>query len=62
MVPNNVKKYRKAAKLTLAELATLSGVSVSTLGDVERGAEPRVITAILIARALHVRVEHLWRP
>lgn len=62
MVKNNVRRYRKAAKLTLAELSQLSGIPVSTLGDIENGAEPRVVTAILVARALKVRVEHLWRP
>ena len=36
------------------------GVPVSTINDVERGAEPRVVTAIRIARALNVRVERLW--
>lgn len=60
MLENNVKKYRQAAKLTLSQLAELSGVPVSTINDIERGAEPRVVTAINLAKALNVSVEKLW--
>lgn len=60
MVENYVRKYRQAAGLTLAQLAELSGVPVSTINDIERGAEPRVVTAICLARALNTRVEKLW--
>ena len=60
MVENRVKEYRQAAQLTLTELAELSGVPVSTINDIEHGAEPRVITAICIAKALEVSVERLW--
>ena len=60
MVENSVKEYRQAARLTLTELAELSGVPVSTINDIEHGAEPRVITAICIAKALKISVERLW--
>lgn len=60
MVENNVKRYRQAAGLTLIQLAELSGVPVSTINDIEHGAEPRVVTAIQLAKALNVRVEKLW--
>lgn len=60
MVRNRVKEFRRAARLTLAELAERSGVPVSTINDIEHGAEPRVVTAIYIARALKVSVERLW--
>lgn len=60
MVENNVKKYRQAAGLTLTQLAEISGLPVSTINDIERGAEPRVVTAIYLARALKVSVEKLW--
>ena len=60
MVKNRVKEYRKATKLTLAELAERSGVPISTISDIELGAEPRVTTAIRIARVLGVNVERLW--
>lgn len=60
MVENLVKQHRQKAGLTLNELAELSGVPVSTINDIERGAEPRVVTAILLAKALKVSVETLW--
>ena len=60
MVKNRVRYYRKAAGLTIKELAARAGLSVSTIGDIELGAEPRVVTAVLIARALGVTVEQLW--
>lgn len=60
MVENRIKQYRQAAGLTLAQLAELSGIPVSTINDIERGAEPRVVTAINLAKALKVSVEKLW--
>lgn len=60
MIQNRVKEYRVNARMTLTQLADRAGVPVSTINDVERGAEPRVVTAIRIARALNVRVERLW--
>lgn len=60
MVQNNVRKYRKAAGLTLVQLAELSGLPVSTINDIEHGAEPRVVTALYLAKALGTRVERLW--
>lgn len=60
MVENKVKKYRQAAMLTLGQLAELSGVPISTINDIEHGAEPRVVTAIYLAKALKSSVEKLW--
>lgn len=60
MVENRVRLVRHSRRMTLAELARKSGVSDRTISDIERGAEPRVLTAIRIARALGVRVEQLW--
>ena len=60
MVENNVKKYRRARKLTLEQLAEMAGIPVSTINDIEHGAEPRVITALRIAKALGTTVENLW--
>lgn len=57
---NNVKKYRQAAGLTLSQLSEISGIPISTLSDIERGAEPRMITGLKIARALRAQVERLW--
>ncbi|MGM9627289.1 MAG: helix-turn-helix transcriptional regulator [Faecousia sp.] len=60
MTENNVKKCRKARELTLEQLSEKSGIPVSTINDIEHGAEPRVITAICLAQALGTTVEKLW--
>ena len=60
MVKNRVKEYRKAAKLTLVQLSGRAGLPVSTINDIEHGAEPRVVTAIYLAKALRTSVELLW--
>lgn len=60
MVENNVKKYRRARKLTLEQLSEKSGIPVSTINDIEHGTEPRVITALYLARSLGATVERLW--
>lgn len=57
---NLVRQFRQAAGLTLTQLAVLSGLAVSTINDIEHGAEPRVVTAIYLARALKTSVEQLW--
>lgn len=61
MVENRLREYRVARGMSQPELAHRSGVPVSTISDVERGAEPKVVTAILLARALGLRVEKIWR-
>ncbi len=50
------KRYRAAAGLTQEELAARAGVSVRSIGDLERGAghRPRTDTAALLAAALEV--------
>ena len=35
MKPNNLKKARLKSKLTLAKLSQLSGVSISSIADIE---------------------------
>ncbi|MCD8355902.1 MAG: helix-turn-helix transcriptional regulator [Clostridia bacterium] len=57
---NRVKEVRLIQKMTLEGLSAVSGVPTSTIGDIEQGAEPRVITAIRLARALGTQVECLW--
>lgn len=57
---NSVKRIRIRRKMTLEDLAEASGVPVSTISDIERGAEPRVSTAIRIAKALKTPVEQIW--
>lgn len=57
---NAVKEVRKMRKMTLESLSEASGVPLSTISDIERGAEPRVITALRLAKALGTQVEQLW--
>lgn len=58
---NLIKKVRLRRKMTLEDLSAASGIPISTLSDIERGAEPRVSTAIRIAKALKTSVEQLWQ-
>lgn len=60
MVENRLRECRISKGLSIAELAELSGVSISTISDIERGAEPRVTTAIRLGRAMTKLVEQLW--
>lgn len=60
MVENEVRQRRTQLGMTLEQLAHKSGVPVSTISDVERGVEPKVLTAKRIAIALGSTVEDLW--
>jgi len=55
-VAAQLKRYRAAAGLTQEELAERAGVSVRSIGDLERGAghRPRKDTAALLAQALEL--------
>lgn len=57
---NRVRQRRLLLRLSQKQLALMAGVPVSTISDIEHGAEPRVVTAILIARALNTSVEYLF--
>lgn len=54
-IANRIKKIRKNQALTLDELAELSGVSKSMLGQIERAqSSPSITTLIKITEALQV--------
>lgn len=57
---NHVRACRTAMGMTQSKLAEMSGVPASTISEIEHGAEPRVMTAICIARVLGFPVEELW--
>lgn len=57
---NRVKEVRRLRKMTIEDLAEASGIPISSISDIEHGREPRVSTAIYLARALSVTVESLW--
>ena len=60
MVENKVKERRLELGMTLEQLAKESGVPVSTISEIERGREPKVRTAQLIAYALGKMIYELW--
>ena len=61
-IVNRVKQYRKAAHMTQLQLAESSGVSRQTISDIEIGKhEPTISVALLLARALGVKVDNLFK-
>ena len=59
-VAENIKRIRKAKKLSMERTAELSGVSRSMLGQIERGeANPSVAILGKLAAALKVPAEIL---
>jgi transcriptional regulator with XRE-family HTH domain len=61
MPSNNLRKLRRSKDVTLQQLATATGYAVSTIWNIETGAnEPRKETAKAIARALGVRVPAIF--
>ena len=61
-IVNRVKQYRKAARMTQSQLAESSGVSRQTISDIEIGKhEPTITVALLLARALGVKVDNLFK-
>lgn len=61
-IVNKVKQYRKAARMTQSQLADRSGVSRQTISDIETGKhDPTISVALLLARALGVKVDNLFK-
>ena len=61
-IVNRVKQYRKAARMTQSQLAERSGVSRQTISDIETGKhDPTISVALLLARALGVKVDNLFK-
>jgi DNA-binding XRE family transcriptional regulator len=63
-IAKRLKKLREAANLRQEDLAARAGLSVSAICKIEQGnkADPRVSTAIALARALGVSCEELVGP
>lgn len=58
----NVKKIRKKAKLTQAELAAAAGVTPSMINQVEKVIKnPSVLVGFEIAKALEVSLDELCK-
>ena len=61
-IVNKVKQYRKAARMTQSQLEERSGVSRQTISDIETGKhDPTISVALLLARALGVKVDNLFK-
>ena len=61
-IVNKVKQYRKAAHMTQSQLAGRAGVSRQTSSDIETGKhDPTISVALLLARALGVKVDNLFK-
>ena len=61
-IVNKVKQYRKAARMTQSQLAERAGVSRQAISDIETGKhDPTISVALLLARALGVKVDNLFK-
>lgn len=57
----NIKPIRKKEKITLKELSHKTGISTTHLNDIENNNKmPSMIFAILIAKALRVKVDEIY--
>ncbi len=60
---DNLKRLRKQAQLTQAELADAAGLPRATVGNLEQpGANPGILTAMAVAKALGVSLDELLTP
>ena len=61
MVENRVKEFRKNLEMSQGQLAVKSGVSVSTISEVENGThQPSIEVALRLAKALKAPVEVIF--
>lgn len=62
MINEKLKKFRKERGLSLRALAEKSGISKSTLNDIETGkSNPSVETLAKIAKALDIKISDFFR-
>lgn len=61
MVENHIKEYRIKLDMSQGQLSRKSGVSVSTISEVETGKHtPTIEVALRLAHALQAPVEELF--
>jgi XRE family transcriptional regulator of biofilm formation len=60
---NNIKTIRKSKGVTITELSSITGVSRSTITDIEndKGRKPNTVTLEKIASALNTPVDDFFR-
>lgn len=56
----NLRDLRKEADISTKELATLSGISESSIERIEWGESPSLANALRLASVLNVSVEQIW--
>ena len=62
-IKSKMRKRRRQQGLTLADLASVTNLSPSTIERLETGTRrPGVDNAFLIADALEIDTDKLWRP
>ena len=62
MVKNRVKEIRKNLEMSQGQLAVKSGVSVSTISEVENGTnQPSIEVALRLAKALKAPVGDVFQ-
>ena len=62
-LPENLKRLRKQANLTQAELAEAAGLPRATVANLEQpGANPGVQTVVAVAKALGIGLDELMSP
>ena len=60
---DNLKRLRKNAKLTQAQLAAMAGIPRATLANMERAdANPGIQSVIAVAKALKISLDELLTP
>jgi DNA-binding XRE family transcriptional regulator len=56
----DLRKLRNEAGLSADQVAKQSGIAVSVIKRMEQGATTNLITALKMARFLHLTVEEIW--
>ncbi len=59
MIPNNIRRIRRAKDITIKELASKDGLAYGNLWHVEHGSDVKLSTLCKIAEALNCNVSDL---
>ena len=56
-----LREIRRAKKMTIPQVSSISNVPIRTIENIERGNDPKVSTVIKLANALDVSLDELCR-
>lgn len=59
MIPNNIRKIRRAKEITIKDLSEKTGLAYGNLWNVEHGSDVKLSTLYKIAEALECTVTEL---